>query len=556
MVREIGSYRDEFFTGAATQPVIEAVESLIRNEAVRRLWAIDAGLFTSDPDSAKTIPQRMGWLRSPEFMGGYGAALRSYSREVYAQGIRKVLVVGVGGTVAAPQALARCYGKVAGYPELRVLDSVEPGSVHAALDFIDPKTTSVVVMAKEGDAVELVSLEAACWQKMTSSLKDEEAAARFVAVTDPGSELQRLARRRHYGRVFENPPDMSERYTAISFYGLVPAALLGVDVESLLEDAKKMGEACSPAVAIEDNPGFRLGSFIVGLARVGRDKVTLILSPKLQPFGAWVEHMLADSTARKNRGMYAITGEPMGSPQSYGPDRSFVYIHLDDEKRGDADELVDSLVASGQPVGRIVLGDLTELGGELFRWEVATALVAHHLRINPFDDPGHAASRNATERFLKAHQRDSMLPRWRSAAPTGKELVEFVKGLKARDYLGMVAYFPPSPARDRLFNEMRRLLRSKRNLATAAGYGTPFLYATGQLHKNGPASAALVMLTATVPEDVSVPGQQYSFGVLRDAQALGDLQLMQHNRRRVLRVHLGTDIDAGLEALRDSMNSL
>jgi hypothetical protein len=443
---------------------------------------------------------------------------------------------------------------VEGFPEVTVLTDVEPALVQSATDGLEPTTTLVVVEHKSGDSIELQSLEAHFWQKMKQAL-GLSAGQHFVAVTDPRSELSRLATRRNYAHIFENPPDMSGTFSAISFLGLVPAALLGVKLDVFAEDAKRMAEACSPAVSIDQNPGLRLGAFIAGLAYVGRDKLTLLFEPEVSPFGHWVEQLLCEASGR-GKGVVPVVGERLESSDIYGPDRCFVYTRLAGQRRTALDDGIDALVAAGQPVARITLREKAELGGEFFRWEVATALVASFLRISPFEDKSVVSSRAATRRFIDAFLERRSMPKWRSLPPTADPIIQLVRKTKSRDYIALGAFFTATEERDRLFAEIRQTLLKKLGVATTHGYGTRFLHATSRLRRFGPNNVVELVLTAQSELDVPIPESDISFATLRDAQALGDLQLMQHFGRRALRIHLEKDIDAGLAALLDKLREL
>jgi hypothetical protein len=430
-----------------------------------------------------------------------------------------------------------------------VIADIEPSLVQHVSEWADPRSTLVAVEHKTGDSLELRSLESHFWDQFKAALGND-AAKHFVAVTDPSSELAQLASRRRYLEVFENPPDMNGAYSAISFLGLLPAALMGVDLQAFTKDATRMAEACSPAVSIDQNPGLRLGAFIAGLADAGRNKLTLLCDSALSAFGPWVEQLVAGVSGR-NRGVVPVVNEPVDSVDDYGADRCFVYVRITRD-RSPLDDQVDTLVARGQPVARVTLRDTAELGGEFFRWEVATALVGAFFHLSPFDDSGVAASSAATRRFLDAFSQRNSLPKWHSVPPTADPIVELVRKTKAGDYVALSAFFEPTPERDRLFSEIRKTLRNKLGVATTLGYGSPSIHATSRLHTHGPSGVVQLVLWAS--DGVDIPAQPWSFATLRDAQTLGELQLMQHAGRKALRVQLPSDIDAGLASLLQRLN--
>jgi len=553
MAEDLASYHEEYFTGALTSAVVRMVERLVREQAVRRLWTIDPSMFTDDVDSAKAIPGQMGFLRAAEFMATDWPNVTSYVRQVYHSGVRKVLVLASGAESANARVILEILGQNPGFPEVRVLDDSEPAAVLAFQEWLEPSASLVVVMAKGELSPELEALEVCFWQKMATGIAEPQRA--FVAVTEPGGPLARLARRRRYQRIFESPTDITARYSAFSYFGVLPAALAGADGQLVLAHAHKMGDRCSPAVPIEQSSAFRMASFLGGLLTAGKDKLTLILAPEFKPFGRYLEQLLAGSCGKRKQGLVVVDGEPIGSPQVYGADRVFFYLRMGAERTA-LDDQVDSLVVAGFPVATTTLRDRASIGAEILRWQLATVLLCSCIGVNPFDETDLAQTRTGTARFLEAYARDSVLPKWRASTPTDPPLAELLRGLKRFDFVSIGAFFYETEARRRTLQEVQRLLRSAFSVVATQGFGAPCLYATGGSQRTGCEGGAHLLLTALPEGDVPIPEKAYSFAIVRDAQALAHLQLLQHNARRALRLHLGADIDLGLAQLRDQIRDL
>ncbi|MDX2056135.1 MAG: hypothetical protein SFV15_27285 [Polyangiaceae bacterium] len=553
MAEPQASYQEEYFTGALTSTVVRTVERLVREQCVRRLWTIDPSLFTDDFDAAKSIPSQMGFLRAPEFMATEWNALTAFVRQIYHSGVRKALVLASGAEAASARVFLETLGQNPGFPEVRVLDDAEPKRLSEVEEWVEPGATLFVVMVKAEISAELESLEAYFWGKLEGTVADPQRF--FVAVSEPGGPLLRLARRRRYFRVFENPIDITARYAAFSYFGMLPAALAGADGAQTLASAHRMGERCSPAIPIEQNSALRLASFLGGLFLVGRDKLTLILAPELKPLGRYIEQLVMGSTGKRKQGLVVVDGEPLGSAQAYGADRVFFYLRLGAERTA-LDEQVDSLVVAGFPVATTTLGQRSGVGAEVLRWQLATVLFCTTIGVNPLDESDLAQTRSGTQRFLEAYAKDSVLPKWRASSPTEEPLGELLKALRRFDYVSIGAFFEETDARQRTLQEIRRLLRSSFAVASTLGFGARGLYSTGGAARTGPVGGVHLLLTAMPEGDVAIPEKLYTFAVIRDAQALAHLQLLQHHERRTLRLHLGADIDQGLVLLRDRIQAL
>jgi transaldolase/glucose-6-phosphate isomerase len=470
-----------------------------------------------------------------------------------------VVLLGMGGSSLCPEVLSICCRAeaIGGLP-LVVLDNTDPAAVLAVDRSGDLATTLFVVASKSGGTIEIQAFERHFWERVMA-LRDGEVAAagaQFVAITDPATRLGQLAEDKRYRRTFINPADIGGRYSALSYFGLVPAALLGLDLSALIEPAAALSLASTPPVPATEIAGLELGAMLGAMARPGRgparDKLTLIADPDLQALGSWIEQLVAESTGKEGKGIVPVDLEPLGPPEVYGPDRLFVHMHLgepgQDRQRAEG---VAALERAGFPVARLRLDRRHDVGREFFRWELATAIAGAVLGVNPFDEPNVTEAKAATSALLAQHAQQGRLPEPEDVlTPADAEAIrQHVLGAGAGDYVALCAYFVRTPERDRLLELMRVGARAATRAATTVGYGPRFLHSTGQLHKGGPSTGVFLQLTADVAEDLPIPGEAYSFGTLRAAQALGDLQVLRRRGRRAVRVHLGSDVDAGLALL-------
>ena len=543
--------RDVESLGRYAPDVEETLSKLDAGNIVARIWQNDHRVWKADPTE---IADRLGWLTVTDTMQEQLPRLASFAADVRDAGYRHVVLLGMGGSSLAPEVLRRTFsrirGNAAGFPELLVLDSTLPAWVQAVADAIDPAKTLFLVSSKSGATIEPNTLYAHFRQQVVAAKGEKgeaEAGQNFAAVTDPGTVLERLAGEQGFRQAFLNPPEIGGRYSALSYFGLVPAALIGLDLGKLLDRADAMREDCA-VTAARDNPGAWLGAVMGILARRGRDKLTLVTSPAIAGFGLWVEQLLAESLGKESTGIIPIAGEPLLAPDNYGPDRLFVYLRLEDAANGNTDAAMESVAAAGQPVVRLDLKDRYDLGAEFYRWEFATAVAGALLGVHPFDQPDVQGAKDMTDRMLEQYPASGALPaeaRVDRAVSAG----ELLSLARPGDYLAILAYLPDTPELSAALDLLRRRVAEKFGIPTTAGFGPRYLHSTGQLHKGGPNSGLYLQLTADHGKDIPIPGRPYTFGVLAHAQAAGDLQALQNLGRRTARVHLGADPAAGLEQL-------
>jgi transaldolase / glucose-6-phosphate isomerase len=546
----------------------------------RRLWAKDPELWAADPKTPEIV-DRLGWLDLPATMRPRLAALQGLGDEAKARGVRDAVVLGMGGSSLAPEVFARTFGPAPGHPRLTVLDSTHPAAVAELAARLDLARTLFVVSSKSGTTTEMLSFFYLFWERLGASEPPGERGGHFVAVTDPGTPLARLAQERRFRALVEAPPDVGGRYSALTPFGLVPAGLLGVDLEELLGRGRKMAEECGAGVAAAGNPGLRLGAALGELTLAGRDKVTFAATPGLAAFPLWLEQLIAESTGKIGRGIVPVAGEPLGPPEAYGEDRFFVGLELGGEDTG-VGERLDALARAGHPVARFRLPAPADLAREMFRWEVAVAAAGSVIGVQPFNQPdvqlakelagkamqaqaaAHAAGLDAAAAGAGAGAAPAPQPaaaatedgdgvagevRAADRAALGRALAGWLEGAGPGTYLGLQAYLAPSGVADEALSALQAELSRRTRFATTLGYGPRFLHSTGQLHKGGPATGRFLQLLDTPGEDLPVPETSYSFGTLIRAQAEGDRQALLQRGRRVLRVELGGNVAGGLASL-------
>jgi glucose-6-phosphate isomerase len=540
-----------------------------------RVWARDTTLWTDDPDEAKEIAERLGWLDLPSGMTAELERLSAFAERVRADGIQRVLVCGMGGSSLCVEVLASVLGPdgsagpgpegtVTDLPGLpvRVLDSTHPRAVADALAWGPPETTLYVIASKSGTTTEPNDF-AAFFEAEAAGTLGGRAGSRFVAITDPGTPMVDHAHGRGYRETFLNPPDIGGRYSALSLFGLVPAALLGIDLDALLARARNMAELCGAAVPDDANPGVLLGSFLGRNAAAGRDKVTILTVPELSTFGLWAEQLLAESTGKQGKGLLPVVGEPPAPVEAFGHDRAVVAVGLAGRKAAGAAELA----AAGHPVHEVELGEGIELGAEFLRWELATAVAGHLLGINAFDQPDVQAAKDATKRVLAEVGRGGGAPPddpeavrlggIADIAPTAAALRRLLDAGRPGEYVAVMAYVNPGEGHTRALAEAQATIRDATRAATTIGFGPRFLHSTGQLHKGGPNTGRFLQLTDVPRTDLEVPGRDYTFGTLIGAQAAGDREALAAARRRLLHLHLteGGTLEMLNEALRVALGS-
>jgi glucose-6-phosphate isomerase len=554
-----------FALGEATSAYAAAVDEARDGEWATRLFDRDVTLWSDDPAVGAAIAQRLGWLDAPEHFSRQIAALEGFGDGVVDAGFTASVVAGMGGSSLAPDVLHRTFGTQDGYLDLRILDATDPVAVRNVLDDLDPLKTLVVVASKSGTTTEPNAFLAAAWDRAHRALDSvghhvyETPGALIAAITDPGRSLEAFAHHDEFRDVFLNPPDIGGRYSALTYVGLVPAALIGLDLDALLATALAMLGACrepDPAA----NPGVSLGLAIGSLAVNGRDKLTFLADDDIASFGAWAEQLIAESTGKHGVGIVPVDLEPLGDPGAYGPDRVFVRLVLEGSPDGGRDALAAALEAAGHPVIRITLGDPMDIGAEFVRWEVATAIAGAVLHIDPFDQPNVEEAKQLTRDVLAKAERGE--PLTTGPAPVRADQDDLASVLAAQlqrrvpnAYLALQAFIAPTAARDEAFARIRALLRDRTHNATTAGYGPRFLHSTGQLHKGGAPIGWFLQLTADHPQDREIPGWPYTFGQLIDAQAAGDYAALESHDLPILRIHLGADPDAGLAALERALDA-
>lgn len=522
---------------------VDAVlDDLQRNDVVARIWRRDHTVWKPDPTE---VTNRLAWLAAPDEMRAELPDLRRFADEVRSDGIKHVVLLGMGGSSLSPEVLRRTFGSSGNFPELVVLDSTVPSRVRAVTDTIAPEQTLFLVSSKSGGTVEPNVLYKHFRSLVEKATGRDIAGRHFVAVTDPGTVLEELAQRDGYRRVFSNTPDVGGRYSVLTFFGLVPAALVGLNLDTLLDSAAGMRDVCGPEVSASQNPGAVLGATIGSHALAGRDKLTLVASPSVASFGVWVEQLIAESTGKEGRGVVPIAEELVLEPDAYGADRFFVYLRVDGDDNDDVDAKLAALESAGHPIDRIDLSDPYDIGGEFFRWEMATAIAGSILQINPFDQPGVQRAKEETELALREYLSTSQLGS--VEAPDSIETLLSTAG--PGNYMAVNAFVEATPAVDAALAKLRAVVMQRHRIATTLGYGPRFLHSTGQLHKGGANNGLFLQLTADQPDDVPIPGEAYTFATLAAAQALGDLRVLKERGRRVARVHLGTDPAAEIGAL-------
>jgi len=547
----------------------ETREDWRKTGKLRDLWAGDAKLWTGTDEAGW-----LGWLRVVDDRTADLPALQAFQDEVKAEGFQHVLLLGMGGSSLGPEVLAETFGRQPGFPELLILDSTDPAQVEATAARMDLARTLCIVSSKSGSTLEPNIFKALFWDRMKAAVGDK-AGRHFVAVTDPGSKMQGVATADGFRQVFMGDPAIGGRYSVLSNFGMVPAAAMGLDLPAFLRSASEMVRSCAAGTPPDHNPGVKLGCVLGAANKAGRDKVTIIASPAITDVGAWLEQLLAESTGKGGHGIVPVDLEPLGVPAVYGDDRLFAYLTL----AGDADPAQDAAVAAleeaGQPVVRLVLHDKVQVAQVFFLWEMATAVAGAVIGINPFDQPDVEASKIETKKLTEAYTRSGKLPDEtpflikdgiklftdeRDQAALHEETLDGV--IKAHldragpgDYVALLAYVDRNPASMEALTRLRTRIRDARHVATCVGFGPRFLHSTGQTYKGGPNSGVFLQITADDAHDLPVPGETFTFGVVKAAQARGDFDVLAERGRRALRVHLGADVAAGLARLARAVDA-
>ncbi|MHB8510120.1 MAG: glucose-6-phosphate isomerase [Candidatus Dormibacteria bacterium] len=534
---------------AALGSLRAAVEAVLvrlsAEEWARRLWARDGSLWSDDPARAAAIAGWTGWLNVAADLARETGQFKGLQDDLRAGGFTHVVLCGMGGSSLCPDVLRATFGKRDGSPELHVLDSTDPSTITGVASLAAPGKTIHVIASKSGGTLETLS-HFRWFMERVRGADPEHVGHHFIAITDEGSKLEEIAHEEGFQAVFINPSDIGGRYSALSYFGMAPAAAMGLDPVQLIGPALNMAERCRAADA-NLNPGLELGAVLGAAANAGRDKVTLVCSPDISTFGNWLEQLLAESTGKEGKGIVPIAGEPLGPPDAYGGDRLFVHIRSSNVHQEQDDALL-ALRAAGQPVYVIEAGHPLEMGAEFMRWEVATAVAGAVIGIDPFDQPNVQESKDnskaALARFLESGD---------FGVDPGDGAVDAVSRLLAQvregDYFAILAYTEPEPAIDALLAELRGAVLRRHRVATTAGYGPRYLHSTGQLHKGGPASGCYLVLSDERGDELPIPGEEYGFKTLIRAQWMGDLKSLRDHGRRVEHANLGPDRVATLRRL-------
>ncbi|GAA4374345.1 hypothetical protein GCM10023186_05830 [Hymenobacter koreensis] len=523
-------------------------------------WQKDASLWVQDEKAQQSVRSFMGWLRVAETMQQAVPEIEQFVQEVKAAGFKHVVVMGMGGSTMAPIVFKESFERSADGLPMSVLDTTDPGTVRQIEEAVPLADTLFIVASKSGTTAEPLAFGDYFYHRLRE-LKGDKAGENFVAITDPGSAFVAAAQAQGYRRIFLNFAEVGGRFSALSYFGLVPAALYGISIEEMLTRAIGMMRACGAYGAVEQNPGLELGVALGVLAEAGRDKLTLVVPGSLNDLGLWLEQLIAESTGKEGKGILPVAGEPVREPAVYGQDRVFVYVGY----QGQPDEAnrakVAALQQAGHPVIQILMNDPLDLGQEFFRWEVATAVASAVFGINPFDQPNVQAAKTATDSLMKVVQEQGQLPQGEApkvtengvayyTAVSGNDATDVLRAFFAQaqpgNFLNIQAYLTETPAVNDSLQELRRQVQEQLHLATTSGYGPRFLHSTGQYHKGGPDTGLFVQLTVDHPQDIQLPGRSYSFGTFKNAQAAGDLQALHDYNRRTLRLHLGADAELGL----------
>ena len=557
---------------ALASSVKKTVDDWRSGDKVRRLWQHDASLW-SNTDEASWL----GWLDIVGQQLAHRSDLSRLAEEAKSGGFSHILLLGMGGSSLCPEVLATTFGHIHAFPELHVLDSTDPAQIKAIEQKLDIARTLFVVSSKSGSTLEPNIFKQYFFERANQAIGLEKPGNHFIAITDPGSKMEQVAKGDRFRHIMQGVPSIGGRYSALSNFGMVPAALMGLDTGAFLERTAQMVEACGPATALEANPGAMLGIVLGTAAKNGRDKVTIVASPEIFDLGAWLEQLLAESTGKQGKGIIPVDRELLGSPDVYGNDRIFAYLRLQSAPDAAQDAKITTLEKAGHPVIRISLADIYDLGQEFFRWEIATAVAGAVIGINAFNQPDVEASKVVTRQLTSEYEKAGSLPAEKpllndgavklftdarnadalgKAAGNDRSLAGYLRAhlarLSAGDYFALLAYIQMNLAHEEQLQKMRTALRDRKLVATCLGFGPRFLHSTGQAYKGGPNSGVFLQITCDDAADLPVPEQKYTFGVVKAAQARGDFQVLAERGRRALRVHLGKDLKSGLAHLTAS----
>jgi transaldolase / glucose-6-phosphate isomerase len=535
------------------------------NNKVARLWQKDPSLWSGTDEN-----NWLGWLTITEEQLAHIDALKQIAEDVKKARFKHALLLGMGGSSLCPEVLRLTFGKIKGFPVLHVLDSTDPAQITAIEAKVDLKSTICIVSSKSGSTLEPNIYKQYFFERVKTKVGEKEVGNRFIAITDPGSKMQQVAEADKFRKIFMGVPSIGGRYSAVSNFGIVPAAVMGLDVAKFLKNTEEMVKACGASSAADSNPGILLGTILGIAANHCRDKITIIASPGISDLGAWLEQLIAESTGKTGKGIIPVDRERIAKPATYGNDRIFAYLRLASNPNKAQDAAVAALEKAGHPVVRITLPNVYSLGQEFFRWEIATAVAGSIIGINAFNQPDVEASKIETKKLTSQYETTGSLPpespffeekgiklfadeKNTAALKGGAKLADLLKAhlsrLGAGDYFAVLGYITMNPANEKTLQTIRHAVRDKKKVATVLGFGPRFLHSTGQAYKGGPNSGVFLQITCDDAKDLPVPGQKYTFGIVKAAQARGDFAVLAERGRRALRVHLGKNLQSGLATL-------
>ena len=569
----------DLFSYKLPQDLQKTVDDVLKDwktkDKVKKLWSRDASLWTNEDES-----KWLDWLTVADDQQTHISTVKKLADEIKNVGFKDVVLLGMGGSSLCPEVFAITFGQALGFPRLHVNDSTDPDQIRTLESKLDLAKTLFIVSSKSGSTLEPNIYKQYFFKLVSDVVGADKAGKQFIAITDPGSKMQHVAEADKFRHIFYGVPGIGGRYSALSNFGMVPAAVMGMDVQKFVEQAEEMVHACAATVPVEENPGVVLGAIMGALHNAGRDKVTLVASPKIHDIGAWLEQLLAESTGKKGKGLIPVDREELGPPEVYGKDRLFAYLKLENNSDATQDRAIDAIEAAGHPVVRITVPGIYALGQEFFRWEIATAVAGAIIGINAFNQPDVEASKIATRELTEAYEKTGALPAEKpffeadgiqlfaddksaaaltKAAGSDKTIAGYLKAhvdrLTAGDYFTILGYVQMNDAHEQALQVVRIAVRNSKKVATCLGFGPRFQHSTGQAYKGGPNTGVFLQITCDHKNDVQVPDQKYTFGIVEAAQARGDLQVLSDRGRRLLRVHL-TDVQAGLATLQSAIKNL
>lgn len=556
--------------------VTAEVDRWAQSEKLKAEWTRDSSVWTQSGEE-----KWLDWLNVPVRELQSAEGIERFAKEVSDEGFRHVVLLGMGGSSLCAEVIEKSFGRTGvenGFPTFRILDSTDPIQIRNLEEALSLEDTLFIVSSKSGGTLEPNILFEYFFHRVSECVGKTDASSHFVAITDPASSLETLAKEYEFKRIFHGDPGIGGRYSVLSDFGMVPAALMGVKIKEFLERTLLMVHSCGPSVPPAENPGVLLGAILGTLGKGGRDKITIVCSNEIEDFGSWLEQLLAESTGKQGRGLIPIVREQILGAEEYGSDRVFVYIRSDWDSDAERDSKITALEKAGQPVIRIFVSDIYNLGQEFFRWEAATAVAGSILGINPFDQPDVEASKVETRKLTAQYEKTGQLPtevpifksddieifadqahaeelkRRLGATPTVSDYLRaHFNRITAGDYFAILAYIPMNQRDEDLLQGLRTRVLKTKKVATCVEFGPRFLHSTGQVYKGGPNSGVFLQITSHDVADLMIPGHRYTFGIVKAAEARGDLAVLTQRNRRVLRVHLRRDPDSGLKILRQEV---